>query len=99
MVCVAINPIALVVRSVDFVYHSIVNKRSYRRSIVVLKLPNNGNSNSSRHLHIWFTCKLYWVRLIYRFWATLSTTKRSIRGTRGLVEIMNLPMREVHCFN
>nr|WIW41624.1 photosystem II protein N [Helleborus thibetanus] len=22
-----------------------------------------------------------------RFWATLSTTKRSIRGTRGLVEV------------
>nr|YP_009139129.1 photosystem II protein N [Dioscorea zingiberensis]AKF33674.1 photosystem II protein N [Dioscorea zingiberensis] len=27
----------------------------------------NGNSNPNRHLHIWFTCKLYWVRFIYRF--------------------------------
>uniref|UniRef100_UPI0030FF1FB5 photosystem II protein N n=1 Tax=Anaphalis busua TaxID=1209451 RepID=UPI0030FF1FB5 len=81
-------------KSVDFVYHHIVNKRSYHRSIVVLKLYyNNGNSNPSRHLYIWFTCKFYWVRLIYRFWATFSTTKRSIRGTRGLIEVMSLPRR------
>nr|YP_009186059.1 photosystem II protein N [Gynochthodes nanlingensis]ALO71379.1 photosystem II protein N [Gynochthodes nanlingensis] len=65
-------------RSVDFVYHSIVNKRSYHRSIGVLKLYKNGNSNPSSHLYIWFTCKFYWVRLIYRFWATFSTTKRSV---------------------
>nr|QSX42815.1 photosystem II protein N [Zygophyllum fabago] len=50
-------------------------------------LYNNGNSNPSRHLYIWFTCQFYWVCLIYCFWATLSTTKRSIRGARGLVEI------------
>ncbi|KAK8509859.1 hypothetical protein V6N12_001931 [Hibiscus sabdariffa] len=75
-------------RSVDFVYHSAVNKRSYHRSIVILKLYNNGNSNLSRHLYIWFTCKFYWVCLIYCLWATLSTIKRSIRRTRGLIEIM-----------
>nr|YP_010581181.1 photosystem II protein N [Saurauia napaulensis]UZT27502.1 photosystem II protein N [Saurauia napaulensis] len=52
----------------------------------------NGNSNLSRHFYIWFTCKFYWVRLIYRFWATFSTTKRSIRGTRGLIKVMSLPI-------
>nr|QCH39909.1 photosystem II protein N [Pogostemon cablin] len=60
-----------------------------------MKLYNhNGNSNPSRHLYIWFTCKFYRVRLIYCFWATFSTTKRSIRGTRGLVEVevMGLPI-------
>ncbi|KAJ6830498.1 photosystem II protein H [Iris pallida] len=51
---------------------------------MILKLSQNRNSNPSRHLHIWFTCKLYRVRLIYRFWATLSTIKRSIRRTRRL---------------
>nr|YP_009365519.1 photosystem II protein N [Dioscorea villosa]YP_009535530.1 photosystem II protein N [Dioscorea futschauensis]YP_010833809.1 photosystem II protein N [Dioscorea deltoidea]YP_010833983.1 photosystem II protein N [Dioscorea spongiosa]ARJ61059.1 photosystem II protein N [Dioscorea villosa]AYI69396.1 photosystem II protein N [Dioscorea futschauensis]WFP43807.1 photosystem II protein N [Dioscorea deltoidea]WFP43894.1 photosystem II protein N [Dioscorea futschauensis]WFP44242.1 photosystem II p len=51
----------------------------------------NGNSNPNRHLHIWFTCKLYWVRFIYRFWPTFSTTKRSIRRTRGLIEVMSPP--------
>nr|YP_009676110.1 photosystem II protein N [Berchemiella wilsonii]QDE13029.1 photosystem II protein N [Berchemiella wilsonii] len=65
---------------------------SYHRSIVVLKLYNNGNSNPSCTLYIWFTCKFYWVRLIYCFWATLSTTKRSIRGTRRLVEVLSLPI-------
>ncbi|KAK8999843.1 hypothetical protein V6N11_065335 [Hibiscus sabdariffa] len=30
----------------------------------------------------------YWVCLIYCLWATLSTIKRSIRRTRGLIEIM-----------
>nr|UIS00551.1 photosystem II protein N [Lumnitzera racemosa] len=79
-------------RSVDFVYHSVVNKRSYYRSILVLKLYNNGNSNPSRHLYIWVTCKFYWVCLIYCFWAALSTTKRSIRGTWGLVEATSLPI-------
>ncbi|KAK8975212.1 hypothetical protein V6N11_058257 [Hibiscus sabdariffa] len=44
--------------------------------------------NLSRHLYIWFTCKFYWVCLIYCLWATLSTIKRSIRRTRGLIEIM-----------
>ncbi|KAK8303282.1 hypothetical protein V6Z11_D04G140600 [Gossypium hirsutum] len=67
-----------VMRSVNFVYHSAVNKQSYHRPIVILKLYNNGNSNLSRHLYIWFTCKFYWVRLIYCFWATLSTIKRSL---------------------
>nr|YP_009229506.1 photosystem II protein N [Aquilaria sinensis]ALT55586.1 photosystem II protein N [Aquilaria sinensis]QIS92247.1 photosystem II protein N [Aquilaria sinensis] len=68
------------VGSVDFVYYSVVNKRYYHRSIVVLKLYiyNNGTSNPSRYFYIWFTCKFYWVRLIYCLWATLSTTKRSI---------------------
>ena len=42
----------------------------YPRSILVLKLYNNGNSNPSCHLYIWFTCKFYWVRFIYCFWAT-----------------------------
>ncbi|KAK9028172.1 hypothetical protein V6N11_067983 [Hibiscus sabdariffa] len=46
------------------------------------------DGNLSRHLYIWFTCKFYWVCLIYCLWATLSTIKRSIRRTRGLIEIM-----------
>nr|YP_010974653.1 photosystem II protein N [Amyema quandang]YP_010974980.1 photosystem II protein N [Amyema miquelii]WNR58067.1 photosystem II protein N [Amyema pendula]WNR57106.1 photosystem II protein N [Amyema quandang]WNR57168.1 photosystem II protein N [Amyema quandang]WNR57230.1 photosystem II protein N [Amyema quandang]WNR57753.1 photosystem II protein N [Amyema miquelii] len=57
--------------------------------MAILKLYNNGNSNPSCHLYIWFTCKFYWVRLIYRLWADLSTTKRSVRRTRGLVEVMS----------
>nr|YP_009573589.1 photosystem II protein N [Cenchrus ciliaris]QBM92317.1 photosystem II protein N [Cenchrus ciliaris] len=78
---------------VDFVYYSVVvvNTRSFHRSIVILKFYKNGNSNFSRHLHIWFTCKLYWVCLIYRVWATLSTIKRSIRRTWGLIEVRSLP--------
>ncbi|KAM0932018.1 hypothetical protein DsansV1_C62g0268061 [Dioscorea sansibarensis] len=36
-----------------------------------------------------FTCKLYWIRFIYRLWPTFSTTKRSIRRTRGLIEVMS----------
>nr|YP_009263225.1 photosystem II protein N [Couepia caryophylloides]ANJ17384.1 photosystem II protein N [Couepia caryophylloides] len=52
----------------------------------MLEIDNNGNSNPSRHLYIWFTCKFYGVCLIYCFWATLSTTKGSLRRTRGLVE-------------
>nr|YP_010974848.1 photosystem II protein N [Muellerina celastroides]WNR57491.1 photosystem II protein N [Muellerina celastroides] len=60
--------------------------------MAILKLYNNGNSNPSCHLYIWFTCQFYWVRLIYRFWAALSTTTRSIRRTRGLVEVMS-PLR------
>lgn len=92
-------------RSVDFVYYSVVflNKWSY---IVIVdpfwKLLKNGNSNLSRDLYIWFTCKLYWVCLIYRFWATLSTTKRSIRRTWGLVEVievMSFPYWYTHYFN
>lgn len=83
--CVAIY-VLYSLRSVDFVYHSVVNKWSYQRSVMVLKFSNNGNSNPSRYLYIWITCKFYWVCLIYCFWATFSTTKRSIRGTRGLVE-------------
>nr|AXF84060.1 photosystem II protein N [Ammopiptanthus mongolicus] len=68
--------------------------------MVVLKLYNNGNSNPSCHLYIWFTCKFYWVCLIYCFWATLSTTKRSIRRTWGLIEVMSLPICwEAHYFN
>ena len=83
-VCVAIKSIYLFfLRLVDFVHDSVVNvnnvnKGSYARSIGVLKLYKNGNSNPSSHLYIWFTCKFYWVRLVYRFWATFSTTKRSI---------------------
>nr|YP_010318430.1 photosystem II protein N [Viola grypoceras]ULC83215.1 photosystem II protein N [Viola grypoceras] len=57
-----------------------------------MTLYNNGNSNPSRHLYIWFTCKFYWVCLIYCFWATLSTIKRSIRGTRGLIEVKGHPI-------
>jgi hypothetical protein len=91
-ICVAIYPIVLYsLRSVDFVYHSVVNKGSYHRSVMILKFYNNGNSNPSRHLYIWITCQFYWVCLIYCFWATLSTTKRSIRGTRGLAEVPGLP--------
>jgi hypothetical protein len=82
-------------RSVDFVYYLvvIVNKWSSCscRSTAIFPLFKNGNSNPSRHLHIWFTCQFDWVRLIYCFWATLSTTQRSIRGTRRLVDGSNEP--------
>ena len=39
--------------------------------------------------------------LIYCFWATLFTTKRSIRRTRGLVEVMSLQYYDIraHYFN
>nr|YP_009327921.1 photosystem II protein N [Medicago sativa subsp. falcata]APC60465.1 photosystem II protein N [Medicago sativa subsp. falcata] len=63
--------------------------------MVVLILYNHGNSNPNCHLYIWFNCQFYWVCLIYCFWATLSTTKRSIRRTWGLVEVMSLQYRNI----
>lgn len=68
-----------------------VSENPQIRFCIVLDNPNH-------HLHIRFTCKLYWICLIYCFWATLSIIKRSVQNTRGLIEMTHRPW-EVCYFN